>query len=180
MTKPEETYDIKEYSDALRKVEEMEESFIRKEILPVLCQDIAPRLNQIQHNLVLVVEYHPGEPIRVALSREAKISDIADAKLLTVASGTVPSEDESDTGDSGESKQGGRRPSRGLKVTFPDGVVVWYPTAVDTYIATIKRIGYERVAGLGITRSNYNIVSRKKRRAVNGRDWQRKCGGWYI
>ena len=32
--------------------------------------------------MVLVVEYHPGEPVSVALSRKTKISEIVDAKPI--------------------------------------------------------------------------------------------------
>ena len=53
----------------LQQVEEMEEKIIKEEILPALSNDIAPRLEPIKRDLVLVVEYHPGEPISVALSR---------------------------------------------------------------------------------------------------------------
>ena len=89
MTKLEKLYSIIENSrevgvrlneDVLRQVEELEEGIIKGEILPALGNDIAPRLEPIKRDLVLVVEYHPGEPIRVALSRKAKISEIIDAR----------------------------------------------------------------------------------------------------
>ncbi len=77
MTKLEKLYSIIENSrdvevlpkGVLQQVEELEEGIIKEEILPALSSDIAPRLNPIQRDLVLVVEYHPGEPISVALSR---------------------------------------------------------------------------------------------------------------
>ena len=83
MTKLEKLYSIIENSrdvgvklpkGVLQQVEELEEGIIKEEILPALSSDIAPRLNPIQRDLVLVVEYHPGEPISVALSRKTKIS----------------------------------------------------------------------------------------------------------
>ena len=92
MTKLEKLYSIIENSkevgvkltqEVLQQVEELEEGIIKEEILPALSSDIAPRLNPIKRDLVLVVEYHPGEPISVALSRKAKISEIMDAKTLT-------------------------------------------------------------------------------------------------
>lgn len=55
-------------------------------MLPALSQDIAPRLNPIKRDLVLVVEYHPGQPIIVALSRKVKIRDFVGAKALTLVS----------------------------------------------------------------------------------------------
>ena len=79
----------------LQQVEELEEEIIKEEILPALSSDIAPRLNPIQRDLVLVVEYHPGEPISVALSRKAKISEMTGAKVLTPRSSTpMKSEEE--------------------------------------------------------------------------------------
>ena len=92
MTKLEKLYSIIENSrdvgvklpkGVLQQVEELEEGIIKEEILPALSSDIAPRLNPIQRDLVLVVEYHPGEPISVALSRKAKISEMTGAKVLT-------------------------------------------------------------------------------------------------
>ena len=74
MTKLEKLYSIIENSrevgvklskDVLQQVEELEEGIIKEEILPALGNDIAPRLEPIKRDLVLVVEYHPGEPIRM-------------------------------------------------------------------------------------------------------------------
>ncbi len=65
-----------------KQLSELEEEIIKKEILPALSDDIAPRLEPIKRDLVLVVEYHPGEPISVALSRKAKISEIVGTKLM--------------------------------------------------------------------------------------------------
>ena len=104
MTKLEKLYSIIENSrevgvklskDVLLQVEELEEGIIKEEILPALGNDIAPRLEPIKSDLVLVVEYHPGEPISVALSRKTKISEIKGAKTLTPRSSTpVKSEEE--------------------------------------------------------------------------------------
>lgn len=69
-------------------MEELEEGIIKEEILPALGNDIAPRLEPIKRDLVLVVEYHPGKPISVALSRKTKISEIMGAKTLTPLSST--------------------------------------------------------------------------------------------
>lgn len=67
MTKLENLYSIIENSrevgmklskDVLQQVEELEEGIIKEEILPALGNDIAPRLEPIKRDLVLVVEYH--------------------------------------------------------------------------------------------------------------------------
>ncbi len=69
--------------DVLRQTAELEEKIIKKEILPVLSAQIEPTLQQIKRNLVLVVDYAPGEPLKVKLSRRAKLEDIADLVDLT-------------------------------------------------------------------------------------------------
>ena len=68
--------------DLEKQVSELEEDIIKKEILPVVTQTIEPALKQVQRELVLVVDYHPGEPISVSLSRKTNISELLDAKLL--------------------------------------------------------------------------------------------------
>ena len=94
MTKLEKLYSIIENSndvgiklpqDVIKQVEELEDSLIKQEILPALSSDIEPRLSPIKRDLVLVVEYHPGEPISVALSRKANISQLINAKKLVAA-----------------------------------------------------------------------------------------------
>lgn len=46
--------------DLERQVSELEEDIIKKEILPVVTETIEPALKQVQRELVLVVDYHPG------------------------------------------------------------------------------------------------------------------------
>ncbi len=79
---------VKLSKDVLQQVEELEEGIIKEEILPALGYDIVLRLEPIKRDLVLIVEYHPGEPISVALSRKTKISEIMSAKTLTPRSST--------------------------------------------------------------------------------------------
>lgn len=63
--------------DLERKVSKAEEDIIKAEILPVLKQKIEPALQEVKRELVLVVDYKPGQPIKVALSRKVKIGDIS-------------------------------------------------------------------------------------------------------
>lgn len=190
MTKLEKLYSIIENSrdvgvklpeDVIQQVEELEENIIKEEILPALSDDIAPRLEPIQRDLVLVVEYHPGEPISVALSRKAKISEIIDAKTLTprsskpVSSGEAPPE----IPPHEPSKQV-KNPTKGLRVTFTDGTVIWHRQAIDTFIETLRKIGLSRIPQVGITHMGYNLVGKKKRPPVPGHIWQHECDGWFI
>lgn len=191
MTKLEKLYSIIENSrevgvklnkDVLQQVEELEEGIIKEEILPALGNDIAPRLEPIKRDLVLVVEYHPGEPISVALSRKAKISEIMGAKTLTPRSSTpVKSEKEPENTIPHEPTKHIENTTKGMRVTFPDGTVIWHRQAIDTFIDTLRKIGLERIPALGIEHGGgYNLVSKDKRPTQPGRIWQHECDGWYI
>lgn len=189
MTKLEKLYSIIENSkdvgvklpkDVIKQVEELEEGIIKNEILPALSEDIAPRLNPIKRNLVLVVEYHPGEPITVALSRKAKISDFVDAKQITpvhsqpVSGGAVLPKEEHVPSKHIEN------PTKGLRVTFPDGTVVWHNSAIGTFIETLRIIGFERISQLSIIHAGYNLVGKQKRPTEPGKVWQHEADGYYI
>ena len=191
MTKLEKLYSIIENSrevgvklskDVLQQVEELEEGIIKEEILPALGNDIAPRLEPIKRDLVLVVEYHPGEPISVALSRKTKISEIMGAKTLTPRSSTpVKSEEEPTEVEPHEPTKHIENTTKGMRVTFPDGTVIWHRQAIDTFIDALRKIGLECIPEVGIEHGNgYNLVSRDKRPTVPGRIWQHECDGWYI
>ena len=49
-----------------------------------------------------------------------------------------------------------------IRVTFPDGIVICYKRVTDTFIETIRRIGPERVASLGMEVRHHPLVSREK------------------
>ena len=135
-----------ELSDKQEKqLNELEEEIIKKEILPALSKDIAPRLEPIRSDLVLVVEYHPGEPISVALSRKVKISEIVGTKLMQPDPPVEHRE-----GTKREHTTGDRADKTVLRVTFPDGTVIADKKANVTFAETIKRIGPMRVRSLGI------------------------------
>ena len=163
MTKLEKLYSIIENSrevgvklskDVLQQVEELEEGIIKEEILPALGNDIAPRLEPIKRDLVLVVEYHPGNPISVSLSRKTNIAELIDAKLL-------------EQDPQVEHRDGVKRrkpvervnPKAILRVTFPDGTVIEDPKAKITFTKTIQKIGLMRVRNLGIAFCGVPIVS---------------------
>ena len=48
-----------------RKANELEEDIIKKEILPVLSKTIEPALQPVKRELVLIVDYVPGNPLSV-------------------------------------------------------------------------------------------------------------------
>ena len=191
MTKLEKLYSFIENSrdlgvrlnkDVLQQVEELEEGIIKEEILPALSNDIAPRLEPIKRDLVLVVEYHPGEPISVALSRKAKISEMTGAKVLTPR-GSIPvrSHWAAKPIESHEPTKHIENVTKGMKVTFPDGTVIWHRAAISTFIETIRKIGLERVQRVGLYHGGgrYNLVGKEKRPKPNA-VWQHEVDGWFV
>ena len=145
----------------IQQVEELEDSLIKQEILPALSSDIAPRLNPIRRDLVLVVEYHPGKPISVSLSRKTNISQLINAKTL-VATPPVP-----------------HNPNADLVVTFPDGTVFDDDKAISTFVKTIQKVGFDNVAKVGIMFMGYNLVDTRKR-TDKGYTWQKQVGNYYV
>jgi len=165
----------------LEAADNLEEQIIKQQILPALSKNIEPLLSEIQRDLVLMVEYHPGEPISVALSRKAKISEITDAKQLTprISSPVVSTEQPQAITPSAPTKTIVNK-TKGLKVTFPDGTVIYESTAIATEIAVLRKIGFEKIAKLDIIHSGINLVSHTKRTPKPGKVWQHECDGWYI
>ena len=62
--------------DLERQASELEEVIIKKDILPVIKQAIEPALSPVQREVVIVVDYIPGEPISVSLSRKTNINKL--------------------------------------------------------------------------------------------------------
>lgn len=175
---------VKLSEDVISQINEAEENIIREEILPIIGQDIEPTLSQIQRELVLVVEYRPGEPISVALSRKTKISQIVDAKPIVAnprkLSKPVKSDDPATAQEPHEPTKYVTNHTKGLRVQFTDGIVVCNKTAIDTEIDVLHRIGFERAAKVGITYSKWPLIGKKKRPTEAGKVWQHEIDGWYI
>lgn len=150
----------------------LEEDLIRQEILPVLTEKIEPALGEVQRELVLVVDYVPGEPLKVSLSRKRKIADmfedvveITPVRQRSVSSGVIS-----------------RSESKDFTVRFADGTVISEPKGKDTMIEALRHIGFNRVANYtGRTFAGFPLVGHR-RRVTEGNDhkWQEKVDGWWI
>lgn len=170
--------------DFIRQINEAEENIIREQILPIIGLDIEPTLSHIQRNLVLVVEYQPGEPVKVALSRKTNISQIVDAKPIVAkpyklsipVTGGAPAQ----AMELHEPTKTIKNHTKGLKVTFPDGTIVCHKTAIETEIDVFRRIGFERVSKVGLMKAGWPVVGRKQRPIENGHVWQHQASGWFI
>lgn len=165
----------------LKAADNLEEKIIKEQILPALSQNIEPQLSEIQRDLVLVVEYHPGEPLGVALSRKAKISEIIDAKTLTPKSSKpVTSTEKPEPAETRLPTKHIENPTKGLRVTFPDGTVFWHRAAIDTFVDSLRKIGLDRIPQVGIEHAAYPLVGKQKRPVQPGKVWQHEVDGWYV
>ena len=101
-----------------------------------------------------MVDYHPGEPISVSLSRKANIAELLDAKLLE-------QDPQVEHRDGTKRKNPVERINEKsvLRVTFPDGTVIEDKKAKMTFTKTIQKIGLMRVRNLGIAFCGVPIVS---------------------
>ena len=124
-----------------KKANELEENIIKKEILPVLSKTIEPALQPVKRELVLVVDYVPGQPLSVHLSRKRNFAaELTDAKEMVLD----PEVTHRNHLSSSEGKIE-RGPARDLSVEFPDGTVISEKTAAETLVAVVQKIGVAKV-----------------------------------
>lgn len=155
-------------------VSELEENIIKKEILPIVTETIAPALKQVQRELVLVVDYVPGSPISVHLSRKRNFTaGITDAKEIL----PDPQVEHKEFGQRNPTSN--KVPATRLRITLADGRVIQESQAAETFRQFVMMIGPERVRSLGITQCKVPLISntldKKYKRA------QKSVGnGWYL
>jgi nitric oxide synthase oxygenase domain/subunit len=153
----------------------LEEEIIKNDILPVLTEQIEPALKQVQRELVLVVDYVPGEDLKVHISRKRNITEaLSDAVEITLD----PTVEHNSLGKRKTKTEGIAAATR-LRVTMPDGRIVAEPKACDTLAKTIRLIGAERVRALGMTWCKVPFISNTKDPKYG--HTQRPVGnGWYV
>lgn len=156
--------------DVLRQTNELEEEIIKKEILPIIKKQIEPALSDVQRELVLVVDYVPGQPISVHLSRKRNIKDV-----LTDAVEISPTRPHVVTAENIT-----RSEAIDFKVKFADGFVC-DGNGKDTFINALRHMGLSRVATFtGRTFAGFPLVGRKKRITEKRTKWQEEVDGWWI
>lgn len=158
-----------------QKAAKLEEDLIRTEILPTLTEKIEPALAQVRRELVLVVDYIPGEPLKVSLSRKRNI-----AEVLTDAVEIKP-DPEVEHKSYGSRNVGkiDKAPKTRLRVTLPDGRVIARAMAKDTFIDTLCAIGVERVRSLDIKLCKIPLISNTRDKKYGGA--QHDVGnGWLV
>lgn len=160
--------------DLERQVSELEEDIIKKEILPVVTETIEPALKQVQRDLVLVVDYHPGMPISVSLSRKTNITKLIDAKKL-------------EADPEVEHKEFGPRKNRtskiaaktGLCVYRKNGTIIQEHDAATTFTSAIIEAGLVKVRELGLKFCRVNLVSTTKDKKY-GKAQREAAPGLYV
>ena len=126
-----------------KKANEIEEEIIKKEILPILTKSIEPALQPVQRELVLGVDYMPGHPLSVHLSRKRNFTaDMPDAKEIVVDPEVTHSEHGNHNDGDDKIHHG---PARDMAVFFPDGTIIAEKKAVDTLVRVVQKIGVSRV-----------------------------------
>ena len=168
------------HDDLEQKASELEEEIIKKEILPVLTKTIEPALQPVQRELVLVVDYVPGQPLSVHLSRKRNFTaELDDAKEIVLdPEVSHSSHEQKATDDKIE-----RGPTRDLSVIFPDGTERAEKTAVETLVKVVKKIG---VAEVRKVVEDYNLkfckvpVISNRRDEKYGKSQKDLGGGWLL
>lgn len=131
-----------------------EEHLIKNEVLPVVSKSIEPALSQVERELVLVVDYVPGTPLKVSLSRKRNLfnalEDVVEIK---------PDPEVEHT----EKKKGGKKvvtnPRTRLKITMPNGSIIEERTAWESLQKFILRVGVEKVRAVGLIANKIPLVS---------------------
>ncbi len=137
-----------------RQLEAEEERLIKNEVLPVVSKSIEPALSQVERELVLVVDYVPGTPLKVSLSRKRNLfnalEDVVEIK---------PDPEVEHT----EKKKGGKKvvtnPRTRLRITMPDGSIIEERTAWESLQKFILRVGVEKVRAVGLIANKIPLVS---------------------
>lgn len=145
----------------------------------MLSKTIEPALQPVKRELVLVVDYVPGRPLSVHLSRKRNFAaELTDAKEMVLDPEVTHRNRNSNSDDKIE-----RGPARDMSVIFPDGTVIAEKTAAETLVAVVRKIGVARVRKVV---EEYNLKFSKVPVISNRRDAkygksQRDLGdGWLL
>lgn len=137
-----------------RQLEAEEEHLIKNEVLPVVSKSIEPALSQVERELVLVVDYVPGIPLKVSLSRKRNLFDSLEDVVEIKPDPEV---------EHTEKKKGGKKvetnPRTRLRITMPDGSIIEERTAWESLQKFILRVGVEKVRAVGLIANKIPLVS---------------------
>lgn len=137
-----------------RQLEAEEEHLIKNEVLLVVSKSIEPALSQVERELVLVVDYVPGIPLKVSLSRKRNLFDSLEDVVEIKPDPEV---------EHTEKKKGRKKvvtnPRTRLRITMPDGSIIEEHTAWESLQKFILRVGVEKVRAVGLIANKIPLVS---------------------
>lgn len=139
--------------DLLKQTEELEHNIIKKEILPVITENIEPIISQIKRELILVVDYVPDEPLSVRISRKRNFSEQMDA-IEILADPQI----EHNTGKT-KLKSHTKSAKTNLRVTLKNGHVIENRFAYETLQDIVELAGIEEVRSLKIFQYGVPLIS---------------------
>lgn len=141
--------------DVYQQTDKLEEEIIKKEILPVIKEQIEPTLRQIKRDLTLVVDYVPDVSVRVRLSRESGIYNREDFVELTP-------DPQAEHGTRKGGKNIKRAPKSAVRVIRKDHTVIQEYSAAATLVAAIAEANPIKVRELGLICCKVPLVSTTK------------------
>lgn len=137
--------------NVIEKIQKIEESIITDEIVPLVAETIEPIIKNIRRELLILIEYKPGEDLAVKLTKKRSI--------------IIPPENERRTTIQRETSfrvaMNSKGPKTYLEVKFPDGSVIDDPNGAETFARTIVKIGVDKVKQLGMICNGYDFISRE-------------------
>lgn len=140
--------------DMQTKLNQLEEKLIKDEVLPAISDEIGPIIEHIQRDLVLVIDYHPNEPLSVSISRKRNILDVIDDAKRIEPDAKVEHK------DGGKHKEPSKKsPKTGLVVYLSDGTFIQEKFAADTFVEAIKKAGLMQVRNLNLKLARVPLVS---------------------
>ncbi len=161
-------------SELEKQVNELEEELIKNEVLPVVIQSIEPALQQVKRELVIVVDYVPGTPISVRLSRKRNLTAVIKDAIEILPDPPV----EHKNIGSNKAKRVMSNVTR-LKITFNDGRTIYEPKASETFFEFVKQVGPERIRTLGLKLNKVPLISNTLDKKY--KQSQKHLGnGWYL
>lgn len=138
--------------NVIEQIQKIEESIITEEIVPLVAETIEPIIKNIRRELLILIEYKPGEDLAVKLTKKRSIIIPAANERVTtlprVTSYNIPLH--------------GRGPNTDLSVRFDDGTLITENTAAETFVRVIEKIGLEKVRQLNIKMNRHLLVSKER------------------
>ena len=150
-------------------IAEKEKELINNKIIPELIDSITPILKQVCSELSLVVNYVPGQPLSVLVSRQNEPQEDVTGEVEQ----PIPVDPPMDTPDANdphvpndgvvkplpEPPQPTKGPRTMLRINFADGTVIEEPEAAETFRQFILKVGVDRVRALGKMQNKVPLVS---------------------